>query len=221
MNAALALIRRDLRLSFRLGTDTLMVLAFFSVTVVLFPFGIGPEPGVLARIAGGILFVTALLATLLSLDRMFLSDFDDGSLDILLTSPASPMAIVFAKVVVHWLTTGLPLTILAPFVAVTLNLPSAGQQPLILALLLVTPTLSLVGAVGAALVLGARKGGFLLSLLVLPLYIPILIFGVAVVETAVTGIAVGPALVALIGLLLIAIVLCPWATATALKVALE
>jgi heme exporter protein B len=201
--------------------DTVMVAGFFAITVILFPFGIGPEPGILERVGAGIIWVTALLASLLSLDHLFSDDEQDGALDLLLTSPAAPTLVVAAKIVAHWLTTGLPLTLLAPILGVTLQMPVGSAAPMMTALLIGTPTLSLIGAVGAALTLGARRRGILMPLVVLPLYIPILIFGVGAIDTASMGFDAGGLFAVLGGFLLIAAALCPWAAAAALKIASE
>lgn len=221
MSAFTALLSRDLRLALRQSADSFTVIAFFAIATVLFPFGVGPEAEVLSRIAAGVVWVAALLAALLSLDRVFVVDFEDGTLDQLILSGQSTTLVVVAKVLAHWLTTGVPLIIMSPILAVTLQLPSEGYGVLVLALLLGTPTVSLIGALGAALVLGARRGGVLLSLLVLPLYIPVLIFGTAAVEAAIIGMESGPMLSILAGLSLIAAVLCPFATAAALRQAAE
>ena len=221
MTVFTSILTRDLRLAIRQSADSLTVVAFFAIATVLFPFGVGPEANVLARIAGGVVWVTALLAALLSLDRLFTVDFEDGTLDQLVLSGEPLEFIVLGKVTAHWLTTGVPLIIMSPILAVTLHLPAAGYIPLMLALLLGTPTVSLVGAVGAALVLGTRRGGVLLSLLVLPLYIPVLIFGTAAVEAALTGVSPTPMLSVLGGFAVLALTLCPWATAAALRQAVE
>ena len=217
MTAFAALLRRDLRLALRHGGDSLMVVAFFILVVVLFPFGVGPEPGVLARIAAGVIWVGALLAAMLSLERLFLADYEDGSLDLIALSPAPLSLLVLAKTLAHWLTTGLPLIVASPILAIFLGLGLDGYLALAVALLLGTPTLSLIGAIGAALVLGARRGGVLLSLLILPLNVPILIFGVAAVEAAATGLTPQPHLLVLAGLLLAALPLAPWAAAAAIR----
>jgi heme exporter protein B len=221
VSAFLLLVRRDLRLALRQGGDAAMVLAFFFLAVILFPFGVGPEPEMLARIAAGIVWVTALLAALLSLERLFLADYEDGSLEALALMPLPLEFQVLAKALAHFLTTGLPLVVVAPLLALLLHLPSAGYGPLVLGMALGTPTLSLIGAIGAALTLGARRGGVLLSLLVLPLYIPVLIFGVGAVEAAVTGLEIRPHLMLLTALLLAAIPLAPVAAAAALRQAVE
>ena len=221
MSVFSTLLARDLRLAIRQSADSLTVVAFFAIATVLFPFGVGPEANILARISGGVLWVTALLAALLSLDRIFALDYEDGTLDQLVLSGAPLPLVVIAKVLAHWLTTGLALILVSPLLAITLHLPAAGYLPLLAALALGTPTVSLVGAVGAALVLGTRRGGVLLSLLVLPLYIPVLIFGTAAVETAVTGVSNSGPLLVLGGLAVLALTLCPWATSAALRQAVE
>ncbi|MSP88690.1 MAG: heme exporter protein CcmB [Alphaproteobacteria bacterium] len=221
MNAFAALVRRDLRLALRQGADAAMVVAFFVLTVVLFPFGVGPEANILARIAPGILWVTALLAAMLSLDRLFQADYDDGSLEQLVLTPAPLALIVLAKCLAHWLTTGLPLTLAAPILALSLNLGTEGYPVLVGSLLLGTPTLSLLGAVGAALALGARRAGVLVALLVLPLTIPVMIFGVGAIDAALAGLSPRPHLLLQGALLLAALPLCPWAAAAALRQAME
>ena len=220
VTALAGLIRRDLRLALRQGSDAVLVLAFFVMAVLLFPFGVGPEPNLLARIAAGVIWSMALLAALLSFDRLFQADHEDGSLDLLALAPLPLSAIVLAKTTAHWLTTGLPLLLVSPLLALVLRLPGEALPMLLLALLLGTPTLSLIGAVGAALTLGARRGGVLLPLLVLPLYVPVLIFGVAAVDAAGAGVASGPPLALLGGILLAALPLAPWAAAAALRQAL-
>jgi len=221
MRAFRLLVLRDLRLAFRQGGDAAMVVGFFVLTVILFPFGVGPEPEILARIGAGVIWVTALLAALLSLDRLFTADYEDGSLEILALSPLPLEAVVVAKCLAHWIVTGLPLVLTAPLLALFMNLDAAGYPVLILAMLLGSPSLSLIGAVGAALTLGARRGGVLLSLLILPLYIPVLIFGVAAVEAAIGGLPFRPHLMILAAFMLGAIPLSPLATAAALRQALE
>lgn len=214
-------LRRDLRLALRQGSDSLLVVGFFVITAALFPFGVGPEIAVLERIAAGIVWVTALLAALLSLDRLFQADFEDGSLELLALTPAPLPVLVLGKAAAHWLTTGLPLIAASPLLAVLLHLDGQGFGVLVLGMALGTPTLSLIGAVGAALVLGARRGGVLVSLLVLPLYVPVLVFGVSAVEGALTGFEVRAQLLILGALLMGALALCPWAAAAALRQALE
>ena len=221
MNGFMLIVRRDLHLALRQGMDSLMVVAFFVIAVVLFPLGVGPEPNQLARIAPGVIWVAALLASMLSLERLFQADYEDGSLELLALQPVALEIMVMAKVTVHWLTTGLPLIVAAPLLAVLMNLPGEGFWHLIAALALATPTLSLIGAIGAALILGSRRGGILLSLLVLPLYIPVLIFGVSAVDAAIGGFSAKPQLLVLSGLLVAALALCPWAGAAAVRQGLE
>ncbi|MBF0247236.1 MAG: heme exporter protein CcmB [Alphaproteobacteria bacterium] len=221
MGAFFNMVRRDLNLAFRQGMDSLMVVAFFVIAVVLFPFGVGPEPNTLARIAAGTIWVAALLASMLSLERLFQTDYEDGSLELMALAPIPLEVTVLAKVTAHWLTTGLPLLVTAPLLAVLMQLPDDGFWVLMAALALGTPTLSFIGAVGAALVLGSRRGGVLLSLLVLPLYIPVLIFGVSAVEAAIGDLTVRPHLLILAGLMVGAVALTPWASAAALRQAVE
>ena len=219
-HALVQLLVRDLRLALRQGSDVAVLVMFFVITVSLFPFAVGPEPGVLARIAAGVIWVTALLATMLSLDRLFQRDFEDGSLDLLVMSAAPLELVVLAKVAAHWLVAGLPLIVAAPVLAVALRLPVDGFLVLVAVMVIGTPTLSLIGAVGAALTLGARRSGVLISLLVLPLYIPVLIFGVAAIDAGIAGFTARPHLLILGAMLLAALPLAPWAAATALRQAL-
>jgi heme exporter protein B len=216
-----AMVARDLRLALRQGVDAAMAVLFFVVAVSLFPFGVGAEAEVLARIAPGVLWVMALLAALLSLDRLFLADFEDGSLELIALAPAPLALSVLAKIAAHWLVTGLPLVLATPFLGLLMNLPVAGFAILILAMLLGTPVLSLIGAVGAALALGARRGGVLIALLVLPLYVPALIFGAAAVDAALLGQPARPHLLLLGALLAAALPLCPLAATAALRQATE
>ncbi len=216
-----ALIARDIRLALRQGADSMMVIVFFVLVVVLFPLGVGPEPAILARVAAGVIWVAALLAAMLSMDRLYQSDHEDGSLELLVLSPL-PLELQFlAKAAAHWLTTGLPLIIAAPLLGVFLNMRAEGFWVLLGALALGTPSLSLIGGVGAALSLGARRSGVLLSLLVLPLFIPVLIFGVSAVDASLTGLPFKAQLLILGGLLLGAVALAPWAGAVALRQAVE
>ncbi|HAY49764.1 MAG TPA: heme exporter protein CcmB [Thalassospira sp.] len=221
MNGFLAILQRDLRLALRQGADSVMVVAFFIVTTTLFPFGVGPEANILARIASGVIWVSALLAAMLSLERVFQTDYEDGTLELLILSPVSLELLVLGKVCAHWLTTGLPLIIAAPLMAVMLNMDQDGFVTLMLAMLLGTPALSLIGAIGAALILGARRGGVLVSLLVLPLYIPVLIFGAGAVEAALLGISATAQLQIMAAILLIALAATPFATAHAVRQAME
>lgn len=221
MSALFAIVRRDVRLALRQGMDSLMVVMFFVLAVVLFPFGVGPEPNVLARIAAGTIWVAALLASMLSLERLFQNDYEDGSLELLSLSPVPLELVVVAKVAAHWLTTGLPLIVAAPLLAVLMNMNADGFLALIAALALGTPTLSLIGAIGAGLILGSRRGGVLLSLLVLPLFIPVLIFGVGAVDAALQGLPASAPFLFLGGLGLGALALGPFAAAAAVRQALE
>lgn len=221
MRAAAATVRRDIQLALRHGADSLAVVLFFVLAVILFPFGVGPEPNILARIAAGVIWVAALLASMLALERLFQTDYEDGSLEIMALAPLPLEAVVAAKIVAHWITTGLPLLLAAPVLALLLNMPGDAFWVLIVALALGTPSLSLVGAIGAALILGARRGGVLLSLVLLPLYIPVLIFGVAAVDAAASGLPARPHLLLLASFLLAAMALAPLAAGAALRQALE
>ncbi len=221
MNVFTSLIRRELRLAVRQGADSLMVVMFFVLVVVLFPLGVGPEPGILTRISAGVIWVAALLAAMLSMDRLFQTDYEDGSLDLLVLTPQPLEILVLAKALAHWLTTGLPLIIISPLLGVLLNMEVSGFAVMIAALALGTPTMSLIGAIGAALILGARRGGVLLSLLILPLFIPTLIFGVSAVDAALTELTYKPQLLVLGGMFLAAAALCPWASAAAIRQAVE
>jgi heme exporter protein B len=221
MNGFMSILKRDLHLASRQGMDNVMVVMFFVLAVVLFPFGVGPEANILARIAAGVIWVAALLASMLSLERLFQSDYEDGSLELLSLSPIALEVVVLAKITAHWLTTGLPLIVAAPLLAVLLNMDTEGFPMLILALVLGTPSLSLIGAVGAALILGSRRGGVLLALLILPLYIPVLIFGVSAVDAVIGGFEAKAQLLILGAFLMAALPLCPWAAATGLRQAIE
>ncbi len=221
MTRFVGIIARDLRLALRQRSDAAMIVLFFVLTAALFPFGVGPEANQLAAIAPGVIWVTALLAVLLSLERLFLADYEDGSLELMALSPVPLELTLLAKVIAHWLTTGLPLIAAAPLIAVLFNMPVHALPTLLAAMLLGTPTLSLIGAVGAALTLGARRGGILIPLLVLPLYIPTLIFGVAAVDGAITGLSIRPHLLLLTAILLISLVVSPLAGAAALRQANE
>jgi heme exporter protein B len=214
------LFRRDLRLSLRQGGELGLVLGFFVLAVLLFPFGVGPEPELLGRIAGGIIWVAALLAAVLSLDRLFTTDHADGSLDLVALSAVPLEAAVVAKVAAHWVTTGLPLTLISPVLAMFVNLDPAAIPVLVLSLLLGTPALSLLGT-AAGLTLGARRPGVLVSLLVLPLYLPPLIFGTGAVEASLTGEPVRTHFLLLGAVSLAALALTPLATAAALRQALD
>ena len=217
----IALLVRDVRLAMRAGGGFGLGLAFFLLVAVLVPLGVGPEAAVLAKIAPGILWVGALLACLLSLDRMFALDFEDGSLDLLATAPMPLEAVVAMKSLAHWLVTGLPLTLIAPVLALLLNLPFAGYGWLLASLALGTPALSVIGAFGAALTVGLKRGGLLMGLLVLPMYVPTLIFGADVIKRGANGLAQGPSLLFLAAISLAAAALLPFAAAAAIRVNLR
>src|ERR1700739_1878114 len=221
MAAFAGLFRRDLRLALRQGGDTGLGLGFFVLAGVLFPRGVGPAPAVLRRIGAGIVWVAALLAALLSLDRLFQSDYQDGGLELVALSTLPLELAVLAKCAAHWVATGLPLALISPFLAFLVDLEPGAMPPLTLGLVVGTPALSLIGSVAAALTLGARRQGVLLSLLVLPLYVPPLVFGAGAVEASAAG-AGGRAYLLILGALtLAALPLCPWASAAALRQALE
>jgi heme exporter protein B len=217
----LAIVKRDLRLALRSGGDDATALLFFVLVATLIPLGVGPAPELLQRIAPGTIWIAALLAVLLSLDRMFRLDQDSGGLDLIATSRAPLGLTVAAKCLAHWLATGLPLVCVAPLVATLLRLEFAAMPVLLFSLLLGTPILSLIGAVGAALVLGARRGTMLLPLILLPLYVPVLIFGSAALEAVLVGLDPQPHLLLLGALLLAALALCPFAATAALRQALD
>lgn len=216
-----ALLIRDLRLAMRAGGGFGLGLAFFLLVAVIVPLGVGPDPATLAKIAPGILWVGALLSCLLSLDRIFALDFEDGSLDLLATSPMPLEGVVAVKAMTHWLVTGLPLVVVAPVLGLLLNLPQPGYGWLVVSLGLGTPALSVIGAFGAALTVGLKRGGLLLSLLVLPLYIPTLIFGAEVVRRGAQGLAVGTPLALLAGITAGSLALLPFAAAAAIRVNLR
>jgi heme exporter protein B len=221
MNALLATVRRDLLLALRRKSEVLTTLFFFVIVVSLFPLGIGPEPVLLKKIAPGVLWVAALLSTLLGLPRLFAADHLDGTLEQMALSP-SPLALLIAgKILAHWLLCGLPLVLLAPLLGLQFALEGQTLFILSLSLLLGTPLLSLIGAMGAALTLGVRGGGVLLALLVLPLYIPTLIFGAGAVEAQSAGLGVEGHMSLLAALLALAVFFAPWATTAALRIALE
>ena len=221
MNGFRAVLSRELRLSLRHGADTFAVLLFFLLTATLFPLAIGPSPEILGRLAPGIVWVCALLAALLPLDRLFGADLEDGSLDQLLLSGLPSPFIAGAKALAHWLTTGLPLLVAAAPLAAMLRMPEEAIPVLLLGLLPGTLLLSLLGAMGAAIVLGARRGGVLLPLLVLPLAMPVLIFGVAAADAAAEGMTPRPHLLLLAAMLAAALPLCPLAAGAALRGGVE
>lgn len=217
----IALLTRDLRLAIRAGGGFGLGLAFFLILAVLVPLGVGPEGQVLALIAPGILWIGALLACLLSLDRLFALDFEDGSLDLLATAPIPLEGVVAIKALAHWLTTGLPLVLAAPVLAVLLNLPGPAFGWLILSLALGTPALSVIGAFGAALTVGLKRGGLLMSLLVLPLYVPTLVFGAEAVSRGAQGLPTATPLLLLAGITAGSAALLPFAAAHALRINLR
>ena len=216
-----ALLLRDLTLALRAGGGFGLGLAFFLIVVVLVPFGVGPEAAVLTRIAPGILWVAALLASLLSLDRIFALDVEDGALPLLATSPLPLEGVALVKAVAHWITTGLPLTLAAPVLGFLLQMDAGAYGYLLASLALGTPALSMIGAFGAALTVGIRRGGLLLSLLVLPLYVPTLIFGAEAVRRGAEGLGAGTSLLMLAGITLGSFALLPFATALVLRINLR
>ncbi|MAN99135.1 heme exporter protein CcmB [uncultured Roseovarius sp.] len=217
----IALLLRDIRLAMRAGGGFGLGLSFFLIVVVLVPFGVGPQSALLTVIAPGILWLGALLACLLSLDRILALDWEDGSLDLLATSPVPMEGIVSVKALAHWLTTGLPLVAAAPVLGLLLNLSEAGYKWLIISLFLGTPALSVIGTFGAALTVGLKRGGLLLSLLVLPLYVPTLIFGAEVARRGAEGLDVTTPLLMLAGITCGTIALLPFASAAVLRVNLR
>lgn len=221
MSIFLTIVRRDIGLAVRGGIGSLVAVVFFVIAVALFPLGVGPELNLLTRIAPGVLWVCAMLATMLSLDSLFREDFEDGNLEQIALGVLPLEAVVLAKALAHWITTGVPLILCAPVLAVMLNMSADGFAVLMLSLLIGTPILSLIGTVGAALTVSLRRGGVLIALLVLPLSVPVLIFGVGAVEGAIFGLGARSPLMILAAGLVAALVLAPVASAAALKMALE
>jgi heme exporter protein B len=219
--ACLAIVARDLRVALRRRSDVLTTFFFFVIVVSLFPLGVGPEPERLRDIGPGVVWVGALLASMLALGRLFAADYADGTLEQMALAPEPLSVLALAKIAGHWLTTGFPLVVIAPLLGVQFGLPDAALAVLAGSLLLGTPVLSLLGAVGAALTLGVRGAGGLIALLVLPLYIPALIFGAGAVASAANGMDAGAQLSLLGAMLLVALVLAPWATAAAIRISLE
>jgi len=217
----ITLIRRELKTAFRNRAEIVNPLWFFLIVITLFPLGIGPEPQLLARIAPGVVWVAALLASLLSLERLFRDDLLDGTLEQLLLLPTPPAITVAGKVCAHWLVTGLPLLLLSPLAALLLSLDFTTWRAVALTLLLGTPTLSFIGAIGAALTVGLRKGGVLLSLLVLPLSIPVLIFASGAIQAAANGMAIDGYLAILGAMLVGSLTLAPFAAAAALRISVH
>jgi heme exporter protein B len=216
-----ALLRRDLLLAFRHRGELINPLLFFMIVVTLFPLGVSPEEALLRKIAPGVIWIAALLAALFSLENMFRSDFDDGALEQIALSPYPLSVLVLAKVMAHWLVSGLPMLLMAPLLAMFLALPTPAVYALELTLAIGTPLLSLIGAIGVALTVGLRRGGVLLTLLVLPLYIPVLIFATNAVTAAGAGLPVDGQLYFLGALLVLALTLAPLATAAALRISLS
>ncbi|MBF6636668.1 heme exporter protein CcmB [Rouxiella silvae] len=214
-------LRRELKIAFRKSAEIINPLWFFLIVITLFPLGIGPEPTLLARIAPGIVWVAALLSSLLSLERLFRDDYLDGSLEQLLLLPAPLTLTVIAKVCAHWMVTGLPLLIISPLIALLLSLDFKTWEAVALTLLLGTPTLSFIGAIGVALTVGLRKGGVLLSLLVLPLYIPVLIFSTGAIDAASMAMPIGGYLALLGAMLAGSFTLAPFATSAALRISVH
>ena len=220
-SAFVRLVLRDLTLAFRRRGDLANPLLFFVIIISLFPLAIGPDPNALQRLAPGIILVAALLATLLSLDSLFRSDFDDGSLEQLLLAPQPLSLLVAAKILAHWLITGVPLILISPLLAILLNFPLDALPILLASLTLGTPTLSLVGAIGVALTVGLKRSGMLLSLLVLPLYVPVLIFSASAVDAAVSGLNATAQLEILGAWLALALSLAPLGAAAALRISVD
>jgi heme exporter protein B len=215
------IVVRDLTLEWRRRTDVLSTLFFFVIVVSLFPLGIGPDMALLRTVAPGVVWVAALLASMLALARLFTSDFQDGTLEQLLLTPQPLYLIVLGKVLALWLFSGLPLALLAPILGIQFGLSSDTLFVLVVSLLIGTPILGLIGSIGAALTLGLRSGGVLLSVLILPLYIPVLIFGAGAVDASIAGLSPQANLYLLGALFAITLVFAPWATAAALRISLE
>jgi heme exporter protein B len=215
------LVARDLKLAWRGRADVLSTLFFFVIVVSLFPLGIGPEPQLLRSIAPGVVWVAALLAAMLSLGRLFANDYRDGTLEQLLLTPQPLYLVVLGKIFAHWLVSGVPLVLIAPLLGVQFDLAPKAQLMLFFSLLIGTPVLSLVGSIGAALTIGLRGGGVLIALLILPLYIPVLIFGAGAVDASITAGNPEPNLYLMGAVLVLTLVFAPWATAAALRISLE
>ncbi|MDB4044470.1 heme exporter protein CcmB [Emcibacteraceae bacterium] len=216
-----SVVKRDIKIGWQGGSTSSMVVAFFIIVVTLFPLGVGPEQSVLARIAVGVIWVAALLACLLSLDRIFQADYEDGTLDQYALSRLPLELIVIGKSLAHWLTTSLPLILITPVLAVLLNMNDAALLPLIYAMLIGTPALSLIGTIGASLTVSLKRGGVLLSLLILPLYVPVLIFGVMAVDAGISGISSNASLLFLAAVTLFSLAITPWVSAAAVRLALD
>lgn len=221
LRAAAAVVARDLRLGVRRRGELAQPLVFFAAVATLFPLALGPEPALLARIAPGIVWVAALLAVLLPMDRMFRPDYEDGTLEQLLLAPHPAPVLALGKALAHWLVTGLPVVVLAPLVALVLQLPTAALPALLASLALGTPVLTLIGAIGVALTVGLRAGGPLLALLLLPLYVPVLIFAAGAVDRAAAGMSAAGPLYVLAAMLVLALTLAPVAIAASLRISLS
>ena len=219
--AFMALLRRDFLLAYRRRAELLQPLVFLLVVVTLFPLGVGPSPQLLANIAPGVIWIAALLASVLSLDSLFRSDYEDGTLEQMVVSGQPLALIALARIVAHWLVAGLPIVLLSPVLALWMNLPDEGIPVLIKSLVIGTPMLSLIGAIGAALTVSLKRGGQLLSLLVFPLYVPLLILATSAVSSSVAGLPYNGQLGLILAGMIGALTLAPFATATALKLSLS
>lgn len=221
LQAFSAELKADLKLAYRHKSALFNPLLFFIMTAVLFAFGVGPESTVLSTLAPGVIWVAALLASLLALDHLFREDFENGSLEQLMLSPHSSSLLVLAKVIVHWLVTGLPLILISPFIGLMMHLPLQAYGVMLLSLFLGTPALSLVGSVGVGLTAGIKRSGLLLSLLVIPLFIPVLIFGASAVQAAAVGLTAAGQLYLLAAFSVLSLVLTPFAASAAIKISLN
>ena len=221
MNLFFRTIGRDLLIHLRGVSEVMNPLVFFIVVISLFPLGLGPSPDELSRVAPGVIWVAALLATLMSMDLMFRSDFDDGSLEQMIASGQSLMVMVLAKVCAHWLVSGLPLVLLVPVVGLVLFVEAEGLKAIVISLLLVSPTLSLLGAIGAALTVSLARGGLLVSIIVLPLYVPVLVLATGMVQAAVSGADTAGYLYWLLAALMASLTMAPIAIAASLRVAVD
>ncbi len=221
MNAFLALLKRDLLLAYRNRGELVNPMLFFIIIVSMFPLAVSPDSKILEVMAAGVIWVAALLATLLSIERIFRSDFDDGTIEQILLSPQPLPVLMLAKVVAHWLVTGLPLILVTPILAMLMHLPSESLGVLMLTLLLGTPVLSLVGAIGVALTIGLRRGGMLLTLLILPLYVPVLIFGANAAQASAMGLDVSSQIYLMAAMLVFTLTLAPLAIGAALKISMS
>ncbi len=222
LSAFWIVLKRDLLLALRRRNEVFTVLFFFIVVISLFPMGIGSEEKILIKIASGVVWVAALLSSTLALERLFSNDYEDGTLEQMLLTPQSLSIMVFAKIFAHWLLTGLPLVLVAPLFGLFYQIPADSISTMMLSLLLGTPVLSMIGAIGAALTLGLRGGGVLLSFLVLPLYIPVLIYGSGAISASMAeGVSTQPYLLLLLAFMILSVIFAPWATAAALKISLE